>query len=88
MDIAPENKKILDALTAKNKAGKDYLTVSLGKLIKAFDVENKGWHDALADVTMLLDVLKAILDYLSSQEAPNIEQSKETTDTSQLSLSL
>jgi DNA polymerase III epsilon subunit-like protein len=59
-ELSPEDAKILDALTSD----KGKLTVSLGKIIKAFDVENKGWHDALADVTMLLDVLKAVINFL------------------------
>jgi len=62
-ELNPEDAKILAATTSD----KGRLTVSLGKLIKAFDVENKGWHDALADVTMLLDVLKAIINFLDSR---------------------
>lgn len=63
-ELDPGDAKILAALTTD----KGKLTVSLGKLIKAFDVENKGWHDALADVTMLLDVLKAIINFLDSRQ--------------------
>lgn len=60
-ELSPEDAKILNDLTKKETGN---LSVSLGNLIKAFDVENKGWHDALADVTMLCDVLKAIINFL------------------------
>jgi DNA polymerase III epsilon subunit-like protein len=63
-ELDPGDQKILKALTTDTGR----LTVSLGKIIKAFDVENKGWHDALADVTMLLDVLKAVINFLDSRE--------------------
>ena len=63
-ELDPKDAKILKALTTPG--GK--LTVSLGKLIKAFDVENKGWHDALADVHMLLLCLKAIINFLDTRQ--------------------
>lgn len=63
-ELDPGDAKILDAMTTD----KGKLSVSLGKIIKAFDVENKGWHDALADVTMLLDVLKAVINFLDVRE--------------------
>jgi len=64
VELSPEDSRLLRALTSD----KGKLTVSLGKLIKAFDVENKGWHDALADVTMLLDVMGAVIDFISGRE--------------------
>ena len=64
-ELSPKDEKILNDLT-KSTTGK--LSVSLGNLIKAFDVENKGWHDALADVTMLCDVLKAVINFLDARE--------------------
>lgn len=63
-ELDPGDAKILNDLT---KAETGRLSVSLGNLIKAFDVENKGWHDALADVTMLCDVLKAIINFLDAR---------------------
>jgi len=65
--LSDQDKRILTKLTAINKAGAPYFTVSLGKLIDAFDVVNKGWHDALADVNMLMLVLKAVINYLDSR---------------------
>lgn len=52
-------------LKALTKDGKQ--TVSLGYLIKAFKLENKGWHDAFADVQMLHDCMKACIVFLQSR---------------------
>lgn len=63
-EMSPEDRRILKSLS--RPGGK--LTVSLGKLINAFDIKNKGWHNALADVYMLLDVLKAVFNFLKIRE--------------------
>lgn len=52
-------------LRALTKNGKQ--TVSLGYLVKAFKLENKGWHDAFADVQMLHDAMKACIVFLQSR---------------------
>jgi hypothetical protein len=52
-------------LRALTKNGKQ--TVSLGYLVKAFKLENKGWHDAFADVQMLHDCMKACIVFLQSR---------------------
>lgn len=67
-EVSPEDKAILDALTAQSTTRGPYITVSLGKIINAFKVENEGWHDALADVVMLCKVLRAILHWLDDNE--------------------
>lgn len=66
-NLSEKDKRLLTKLSAVNKTGAPYFTVSLGKLIDAFDVVNKGWHDALADVNMLMLVLKAVINYLDSR---------------------
>ena len=53
-------------LKALTKNGKQ--TVSLGFLVKAFKLENKGWHDAFADVQMLHDAMRACIIFLQSRE--------------------
>jgi DNA polymerase III epsilon subunit-like protein len=63
-ELPPGDMAILKSLTSPS-TGK--LTVSLGKLIKAFDIKNKGWHNALADVLMLLDALKAVVNFIDSR---------------------
>lgn len=67
-EVSPEDKAILDALTAQSATRGPYITVSLGKLIDAFKVQNEGWHDALADVVMLSKVLRAVLHWLDDNE--------------------
>jgi DNA polymerase III epsilon subunit-like protein len=59
-------------LFSTNKAGRKFMSVSLGKLIHAFNIENKGWHDALADVVMLCEVLGAAIKWLDKQ--PEVHQ--------------
>lgn len=66
-ELAQGDARILKSLSATNKAGNPYYTVSLGKLIDAFNIENKGWHDALADVQMLMRVLRAVIIFLDSR---------------------
>jgi len=69
VELTPEESHMLKSLTKINKAGKEMLTVSLGNLIQAFDVKNEGWHDALADVIMLMGVLRKALIYLDKSGA-------------------
>ena len=66
--LSPSDHHILKSLTKVNKTGKEMLTVSLGNLIGAFNVENSGWHDAENDVFMLMRVLKNVLIYLDKQQ--------------------
>jgi len=40
------------------------LSSSLGELIKAFDLKNKGWHNALTDVQMTMEMLQGIVSYV------------------------
>lgn len=69
-ELSPEDAHMLRSLTKINKAGKEMLTVSLGNLIQAFDVKNEGWHDALADVIMLMRVLRKALIWLDKTPQP------------------
>jgi len=70
-EIPEKEQKIISALTAVNKRGMEYISVSLGKLINAFEIENMGWHDALADVEMTMMAFKEIMDYLDDSGAPS-----------------
>lgn len=60
--LSQEDIEFLRALTKNGKQ-----TVSLGYLVKAFKLENKGWHDAFADVQMLHDAMKACIVFLQSR---------------------
>lgn len=75
--LDPADQTILDALTktymrTDKKTGEQVevksLTVSLGPLAKAFGVVAEGWHDALADVTMLHQILNKVLEYLDGNK--------------------
>ena len=60
-----EDKRIANRMTTVNKAsGEERLSTSLGELINVFDVQNKGWHDALADIHMTMSVLENIINYI------------------------
>lgn len=75
--IPEREQQIISALTATNKAGKEYISVSLGKLINAFNIQNMGWHDALADVEMTMMAFKEIMDYIDESGAPSGGSSEE-----------
>jgi len=75
--IPEREQQIISALVATNKAGKEYISVSLGKLINAFNIQNMGWHDALADVEMTMMAFKEIMDYIDESGAPSGGSSEE-----------
>lgn len=75
--LDPADDTMLNALTktymrTDKKTGQQSevksLTVSLGPLANAFGVVAEGWHDALADVTMLKQVLDKVLEYLDGNK--------------------
>jgi DNA polymerase III epsilon subunit-like protein len=75
--LDPADEKMLNALTktymrTDKKTGEQVevrsLTVSLGPLANAFGVVAEGWHDALADVTMLHQILNKVLEYLDGNK--------------------
>jgi len=43
------------------------ISVSLGRLIEGFGVKNEGWHDALADVLMLMKTLRAVINFFEDR---------------------
>ena len=64
-ETTEQEKKILSDLTAISRATeKEYITVSLGPLTKAFDIPDLGWHAAIADVKMTMAVFLAVLNYI------------------------
>lgn len=74
LENAPEAKQMLDGLLAKTKY-KSY-TVSLGKLANVLGVKMDNWHDAKADVQMLMEVLQKIIEFLKQNAKLNINKSK------------
>jgi DNA polymerase III epsilon subunit-like protein len=71
---SPEAKKMLDGLLAKTKY-KSY-TVSLGKLASVLGVTMDKWHDAKADVQMLMEVLQKIIEFLKQNVDLDITKQK------------
>jgi DNA polymerase III alpha subunit (gram-positive type) len=71
---SPEAKKMLDGLLAKTKY-KSY-AVSLGKLASVLGVTMDKWHDAKADVQMLMEVLQKIIEFLKQNVDLDITKQK------------
>jgi len=55
-----------------DKRGTERLSMSLGIIAKAFDVEPTGWHNALADVEMTIQILKKTLQFLEKYKNVDI----------------
>ena len=55
-----------------DKRGTERLSMSLGIVAKAFGIEPSGWHNALADVEMTIQVLESVLKYLEKYRDVNI----------------
>ena len=64
---------ILQALTMTGKFG-DYVTSSMGPVSKAYEIRTDEWHNALADVKMMMEMTKVI--FMALQEASDVDISK------------
>jgi len=64
---------ILQALTMTGKFG-DYVTSSMGPVSKAYEISTDEWHNALADVKMMMEMTKMI--FMALQEASDVDISK------------
>ena len=64
---------ILQALTMTGKFG-DYVTSSMGPVSKAYEISTDEWHNALADVKMMMEMTKVI--FMALQEASDVDISK------------
>jgi len=67
-EASEEEKSIVTKLIKKNRKGKDYVSTSLGVVTAAFDLKDKGWHNALADVQMTLDLLMAVIRFVKDKK--------------------
>lgn len=74
LENSPEAKNMLTGLLAKTKY-KSY-TVSLGKLASVLGVKMDSWHDAKADVQMLMEVLQKIIVFLKQNADLDINKPK------------
>jgi len=64
---------ILQALTMTGKFG-DYVTSSMGPVAAAYKISTDEWHNALADVKMMMEMTKVI--FMALQEASDVDISK------------
>jgi DNA polymerase III epsilon subunit-like protein len=64
---------ILQALTLTGKFG-DYVSASMGPVSKAYEISTDDWHNALADVKMMMGMTKAI--FMALQESSDVDISK------------
>jgi DNA polymerase III epsilon subunit-like protein len=64
---------ILQALTMTGKFG-DYVTASMGPVSKAYEISTDEWHNALADVKMMMEMTKVI--FMALQAASDVDISK------------
>ena len=64
-------------LTKISSKGGEYISTSLGVVTVAFNLEDKGWHNALADVQMTMDMLATIIKYVKEkQDTYKVDTSK------------
>ena len=64
---------ILQALTMTGKFG-DYVSASMGPVSKAYEISTDDWHNALADVKMMMGMTKAI--FMALQASSGVDISK------------
>ena len=64
---------ILQALTLTGKFG-DYVSASMGPVSKAYEISTDDWHNALADVKMMMGMTKAI--FMALQASSDVDISK------------
>jgi len=64
---------ILQALTLTGKFG-DYTSSSMGPVSKAYEISTDEWHNALADVKMMMEMTRVI--FMALQESSDVDISK------------
>ena len=64
---------ILQALTLTGKFG-DYTTSSMGPVSKAYEISTDEWHNALADVKMMMEMTRVI--FMALQKSSDVDISK------------
>jgi DNA polymerase III epsilon subunit-like protein len=68
-------KELKQKLTKTDKRGVGRISMSLGVLAKALDIEPTGWHNALADVEMTIQVLRKVIDFIKQRRDVDIRNS-------------
>lgn len=70
-----ETTKNLEMITKMKPKGK--VSYSLDTLAKLFDIKNKNWHAALADVKTLTEVMRNMLDFIRKNPDVDVRSSYE-----------
>tara|TARA_Y100000310_G_scaffold42853_1_gene40032 strand:+ start:316 stop:645 length:330 start_codon:yes stop_codon:yes gene_type:complete len=65
--------RILQALTKEGKFG-EYTSASMGPVSAAYEVSTDEWHNALADVRMMMAMTKEIFMTLQQSSATDISE--------------
>ena len=68
--VTLNDKEFLDQITTKSKV--QPYSSSLGKVAQAMKINPSGWHDALADVDMMIQVMKRLIELLEQNKAADI----------------
>tara|TARA_Y100000034_G_scaffold131498_1_gene192368 strand:- start:318 stop:1196 length:879 start_codon:yes stop_codon:yes gene_type:complete len=68
--------RILQALTMEGKFGK-YASVSMGVVSKAYEIDTDEWHNALADVKMMMNMTKEIFMTLQQSSETDVAQQQQ-----------
>lgn len=61
-DATDEDKELINRLTINGR-----ISGSLGNITSAFNIENKGWHQAIEDVRMTMEMMFKIIKYLRAK---------------------
>ena len=68
--VTLDNKEFLDQIKTKSKA--QPYSSSLGKVAQAMKINPSGWHDALADVDMMIQVMKNLIKLLEQNTSVDV----------------
>lgn len=74
--VTLNDKEFLDQITTKSKV--QPYSSSLGKVAQAMKINPSGWHDALADVDMMIQVMKQLIKLLEENETADIRSFQST----------
>lgn len=66
IEVTDRDSKLAGSMGKKNKAGRDMISVSLGPVVKGFELPDLGWHAAIADVRMTAAMFIEAIDYIDN----------------------
>lgn len=74
--VTLNDKEFLDQITTKSKV--QPYSSSLGKVAQAMKINPSGWHDALADVDMMIQVMRRLIELLEENQTLDIRKFQST----------